>query len=148
VTQVAPVSAAAVGPGGTSDGDNAQNASLALSGNLATPWHTDWYTTARFGNLKEGTGLLVDLGRTVTATGVTIQLGSMPGADLQVRTGTTSADLHTVASAKNAGGAVRVPLASHPQARYVLIWFTLLPPDSFGTYQATISRIMVTASAQ
>jgi Helix-turn-helix domain len=148
VTQVVPVSAAAVGPAGTSDGDNAQNASLALSGNLATPWHTDWYTTARFGNLKEGTGLLVDLGRTVTATGVTIQLGTTPGADLQVRTGTTSADLHTVASAKNAGGAVRLSIASHPPARYVLIWFTLLPPDSFGTYQAAISRVTVTASAQ
>jgi transcriptional regulator with XRE-family HTH domain len=148
VTQVAPVSAAAVGPAGTSDGDNAQSASLALSGNLATPWHTSWYTTARFGNLKEGTGLLVDLGRTVTATGVTIQLGSTPGANLQVRAGTATGDLHTVASVKNAGGAVRLPLASRPKARYVLIWFTLLPPDSFGTYQADISRVMVTASAQ
>jgi hypothetical protein len=147
VTQLKPVSAAAVGPAGTSDGDNAQNASLALSGDPATPWHTDWYATARFGNLQQGTGLLVDLGRTVTATGVTIQLGNTPGADLQVRAGTAPADLHTVATAKNAGGAVRLTLASHPQARYMLIWFTLLPPDSSGTYQATISGVTVTASA-
>lgn len=148
VTQVTPVSAAAFGPSGTSDGDNAQNASLALSGNLATPWHTDWYATARFGNLKQGTGLLVDLGRTVTATGVTIQLGSTSGADLQVRAGMTTGDMQTVANVKNAGGAVRLSLASHPQARYVLIWFTLLPPDSSGTYQAAISRVTVTAPSR
>lgn len=148
VTQMTPVSAAAVGPTGASDGDNSQSASLALSGDPATPWHTNWYTTARFGNLQQGTGLLVDLGRTVTATGVTIHLGSTPGANLQVRAGTSAAGLHTVASANNAGGAVRLPLASHPQVRYVLIWFTLLPPDSSGTYQATVSGVTVTASAR
>jgi cytoskeletal protein RodZ len=148
VTQVTPVSAAAVGPQGTSDGDNAQNASLALSGNPATPWHTDWYTTARFGNLQQGTGLLVDLGRTVTATAVTIQLGSAQGADLQLRGGTNPSDLHAVASASNAGGPLQLPLASHPHVRYVLIWFTLLPPDTAGTYQATISGVTVTASAR
>jgi hypothetical protein len=148
VAQVTPVSAAAVGPAGTSDGDNSQNASNALSGDPATPWHTNWYTTARFGNLQQGTGLLVDLGRTVTATGVTIHLGSMPGANLQVRAGTSPAGLHAVASANNAGGAVRLPLASHPQVRYVLIWFTLLPPDSSGTYQAAISAVTVTASVR
>ena len=148
VAQVTPVSAAAVGPAGTSDGDNSQDASLALSGDPATPWRTNWYTTARFGNLQEGTGLLVDLGRTVSATSVTIHLGGMPGANLQVRAGTSTAGLHTVASANNAGGAVRLPLASHPQVRYVLIWFTLLPPDSSGTYEAAISAVTVTASVR
>jgi transcriptional regulator with XRE-family HTH domain len=146
VTQLTPVSAAAFGPGGTSDGDNSQNASLALSGDPDTPWHTDWYTTARFGNLQAGTGLLVDLGRTVTATKVTIKLGSTPGADLQIRAGTTATDLRTVASAANAGGTTALRLTSHPRARYVLVWFTLLPPDAAGTYQATVSGVTVTAT--
>lgn len=145
VTQLTPVSATAFGPGGTSDGDNSQNASLALSGNPDTPWHTDWYTTARFGNLQAGTGLLVDLGRTVTATRVTIKLGSTPGADLQIRAGTTATDLRTVASAANAGGTTALRLASHPRVRYVLVWFTLLPPDAAGTYQATVCDVTVTA---
>jgi hypothetical protein len=146
VTELTPVSAVAFGPGGTSDGDNPQGASQALSGNPATPWHTSWYTTARFGNLQAGTGLLVDLGRIVTATSVTIQLGNTPGADLQVRAGTTPARMHLVASAADAGGTVRLRLASHPSVRYVLIWFTLLPSDGAGTYQAYISRVTVQAS--
>jgi cytoskeletal protein RodZ len=145
LTRLKPVSAAAFGPNGTSDGDNPQNASLALSGNPATPWHTSWYTTAQFGNLQTGTGLLLDLGRTVTATSVTIRLGSTHGANLQVRAGTTPAGLHVVASAADAGGPVRLSLASHPHVRYLLIWFTRLPPNAAGTYQAYISNVTVYA---
>ena len=145
LTSLKPVSAAAFGPNGTSDGDNSQNASLALSGDPATPWHTSWYTTAHFGNLQTGTGLLLDLGRTVTATSVTIRLGSAQGADLQVRAGTTPGDLHVVARAAGAGGPVRLSLASHPHVRYLLIWFTRLPPNAAGTYQAYISNVTVYA---
>jgi transcriptional regulator with XRE-family HTH domain len=146
VTQVTPVSAAAFGPSGTSDGDNPQDASLALSGDPATPWHTDWYTTARFGNLQAGTGLLLRLRRTVTAASVTIRLGRTPGADLQVRAGSTVSDMPVVASAAGAGGTVWLPLPSHPRIRYLVIWFTKLPPDAAGTYQADISAVTVSAS--
>jgi cytoskeletal protein RodZ len=143
-TALAPASAVAFGPDGTSDGDNPQEASLALSGDQATPWQTDWYTTAQFGGLKAGTGLLLDLGRTVTATGVTVQLGDTSGADLQVRAGTTLSGLHAVANAADAAGAVQLRLSSHPRVRYLLIWFTSLPPDTAGTYQADISGVTVT----
>lgn len=146
VTDVTPVSATAFGPGGTSDGDDPQQASLALSGNLATPWHTDWYATAEFGNLQAGTGLLLDLGRTLTVTGATIQLGSTPGADFQLRAGTTPAGLATVASDFGAGGLVRLRPSSPVRARYLLIWFTLLPPDSAGTYEAYVSDVIATVT--
>jgi hypothetical protein len=33
------------------------------------------------------------------------------------------------------------------RARYLLIWFTRLPPDNVGTYQATVNGISVTGSA-
>ncbi len=147
LTEVTPVSAVAFGPGGASDGDNPQGASLALAGDPATPWHTDWYSTARFGNLQAGTGLLLDLGRTVTATSVSISLGDTPGADLQVRAGTSTAELRWMASAADAGGTVHVRLASHPRVRYMLIWFTQLPPDPVGTYQADVSKVTVLASS-
>jgi cytoskeletal protein RodZ len=145
VTELTPASAVAFGPAGTADGDNPQNASLALSGDPATPWNTNWYTTARFGNLQDGTGLLLDLGRTVTITGAAIRLGNIPGADLQLRAGTSVSNLATVASYTGAGGLIRLRLASHVPARYLLIWFTLLPPDAAGTYQADVSGVTVTA---
>jgi hypothetical protein len=149
VTTLTPVSAAAFGPGGTAQGDNPQNARLALAGNPATPWHTSWYATARFGDLRTGTGLLLDLGRPVTVTSARIMLGSIPGADVELRAGNvpTLAGLQTVATATNAGGVLQLQPAGPVRSRYLLIWFTLLPPDGSGTYQADISGISLRGEA-
>jgi cytoskeletal protein RodZ len=143
VTSLAPVSATAFGPSGTAQGDNPQNAPVALADNPATPWHTSWYTTAHFGNLKTGTGLLLDLGRLVTVTSAQITLGSIPGADIELRAGNVPelADLRMVARASNAGGVVQLRLNRPVRGRYLLIWFTLLPPDSAGTFQASVYSI-------
>jgi hypothetical protein len=32
-------------------------------------------------------------------------------------------------------------------ARYLLVWFTLLPPDDNGTYQAYVSAVTVTVTS-
>jgi transcriptional regulator with XRE-family HTH domain len=149
VAALTPVSAAAFGPGGTAQGDNPQDASLAIAGHPARPWHTSWYATARFGNLQTGTGLLLDLGRPVTVTSAQITLGSIPGADIELRAGNVPAlaDLRTVASATNAGGVVQLRPAGSVRGRYLLIWFTSLPPDSSGTYQADISDVSLRGQA-
>jgi hypothetical protein len=143
ITPLTPVSVAAFGPGGTVQGDDPQGAPLALAGNPATPWRTDWYSTARFGDLQTGTGLLLDMGRPVRITTAQITLGSIPGADIELRAGDIPAlaDLQTVASAANAGGVVQLRSARRVRGRYLLIWFTLLPPDPAGTFQASVSSI-------
>jgi len=135
----------AFGPAGTPDGDDPQNAARATSGNPATPWSSDWYATPDFGHLQAGTGLLLDMGRTVTISSVRLALGSARGADVQVRAGGTPllADLHTVATSAGPGGIVELSLASPVHARYLLIWFTKLPPDNTGTYQASVYGITV-----
>ena len=123
-----PVSAAAFSAGG-GQGDNPQLARLAIDAHSATGWHTDWYTSARFGNLYPGTGLLLDMGRAVTITSVRISLGRVSGADFQLRVGARPAlaDLPPAAHANNAGGVVRLRLTWPAHGRYVLVWFTRLP---------------------
>ena len=140
VRALPPVSAAAFGPGGASQGDDPQSASLAIDRNPATAWHTDWYATADFGNLQLGTGLLLDMGRPVTITGAQVTLGSSAGADVQLRAGATPAlaALPLVAAATGVHGLVRLQLSSPARARYALIWFTRLPPDTSGTFQASV----------
>jgi cytoskeletal protein RodZ len=144
VQALTPARVAAFGPAGTADGDNSQQASLAVTGNPATPWTSDWYATPEFGNLQAGTGLLLDMGRTVTVTSVRLSLGN-PGADLQLRAGGTPtlADLPQVASSSAGGSTVQLPLSTPAHARYLLIWFTKLPPDASGTYQASVYKITV-----
>ena len=149
VTALTPVSVAAFGPGGAAEGDSPQIAQLAVAGNLATPWHTSWYATPHFGNLKSGTGLLLDLGKPVTVTSAQVTLGSTPGADLELRVGNVPAlaSLQPVATATNVGGTVQLRPAAPVSGRYLLVWFTLLPPDNAGTYQAYVSDIKVIGRA-
>ncbi|HEY4463000.1 MAG TPA: helix-turn-helix transcriptional regulator [Streptosporangiaceae bacterium] len=145
VRALAPASADAFGVNGVGQGDDPQNAALAIGGDPSTPWLSDWYTTAAFGNLEAGTGLLVDMGRPVTITAAQFTLGGFSGADLQLRAGDVPAlaDLRPVADAAGAGGPVRLPLTTPVRARYVLIWFTKLPQDDAGTFRASVADVRV-----
>lgn len=147
VVTVTPARAVAFGPAGAADGDNPQLAHLAIDDSAATSWQTDWYTTAVFGDLQDGTGLLLDLGHPVAVTQALITLGSTTGADLQLRAGNVPVldSLRPVARAANAGGVVRLRLSSPRRARYLLIWFTKLPPDGSGTFQADIYQVRLQA---
>ena len=138
-----PVSAAAFGPGGVGSGDNPQLASMAIDASTATAWTTAWYRTAQFGNLKAGTGLLIDMSHRVRITSVRVSLGSARGAELQVLTGNAPvlAMLHLKAAAGDAGGTLRLTLARPERARYLLVWITSLPPNSSGSFQASIYNI-------
>ena len=142
---LSPARVTAFGPAGTADGDDPQRVSFAIAGHSATPWYSDWYATSDFGHLQAGTGLLLDMGHTVTISSVRLSLGGHPGASLQLRAGgrPVLADLHAVATSADADGTVELSLTSPAHARYLLIWFTKLPPDNAGTYQASIYAISV-----
>ena len=140
------VSAAAFGAhGGLGQGDDPQDAHLAIDGLRGTAWHTDWYTTSRFGNLYAGTGLIVDMGHPVTITGVRVTLGPAAGAHLAIRVGNRPvlAGMPPVASSAGPGGVIRMTLARPARGRYVLVWLTRLPPDPAGTFKAVIYGIGV-----
>jgi transcriptional regulator with XRE-family HTH domain len=140
-----PARVRAFGPGGTADGDNPQLAPRAIDRNPATAWTTDRYATPLFGSTRPGTGLLLDMGKVVTITGAEVTLGSVPGASFQMRAGNTPsrAELPVVAIATNASGVLGVRLTAPVHARYVLIWFTKLPPWVSGTFQARVYNITV-----
>ena len=132
----------AFGPDGLADGDNPGNARYAISGGASQPWSTQWYATPQFGMLKHGTGLLLDLGGKVTVSSVVIDLGEYGGASLEIRAGNGTApqDLRVAATASNVGGVVRLTLPHPVAARYLLIWFTQLPPDGAGHYRDRLPR--------
>lgn len=139
-----PVSAVAFGPHGTADGDNPQIAARVLT-DPAMGWVSQWYATPSFGDLKQGTGLLLDLGRTVTVTTVTLTLGSPPGTSLELRLGAMPdlSALPVVTTATATRDQLSLPLTSPAKARYVLLWFTRLPPDDAGTYQLFVHQVAI-----
>jgi hypothetical protein len=133
-----PVSATAYGPYG-GQGDNPQDASQAIDIHGRTAWTSDWYSTATFGNTQTGTGLLLDLGHNVTINSALIVIGT-PGATIQLRAGTSNSDLKIIGGAKNASSTTTIR-PEEIRVRYLLIWFTALPPDSDGTYQAAVYNV-------
>jgi hypothetical protein len=143
-----PVAAAsAFGPSGPGQGDNPLGASLAIDGNAATAWHSDWYATANL-NGSQGTGLLLDLGRTANVSGVQLTMAPAAGGSLQLRAGNSPslASLPVVAQGSIPGGTFTLQTSSPVPARYVLIWFTQLPPNGAGTFQAFVSNVIVSGT--
>jgi hypothetical protein len=147
--EVLPVeSAQAFGPDGTSDGDNPALASDVVSGNSSQQWETKWYATANFGNDQPGTGLVLDMGKPVTVTKVTLELAA-GSADVIVRVGNTPVPgtFTPIAEGTGVGGTVSLPAATPASGRYVEIWFTLLPVDAAGTFQESVYGVQVTGRA-
>jgi hypothetical protein len=86
------------------------------------------------------------MSRAITLARARIKLGSTPGATLQLRAGTAAAtlqDLPVTATATDARGWVVLHLRYPVHARYLLIWFTKLPADPSGTFQASIYGIQL-----
>jgi hypothetical protein len=146
-TPLAIASAVAFGPAGPSQGDNPSLASLALDGSDSGGWYTDWYATPDL-NGQGGTGLLLTMSTSVTVSSVQVLLGPTAGGIVQLRAGNAPslADLPVVAQATNPGGTLTLQPSSPVTARYVLIWFTQLPPDNTGTYQAYVYNVSVSGT--
>ena len=145
VTLLPLAAAEAFGPGGLGDGDNPSGAAYVLASKPPLPWSTNWYATAKFGMLKSGTGLLLTLDHQATITSVRIDLTGYQGANLQLKVadGTAPQDFKVVAAADNTGGTVRLTLRHPASARYLLIWFTQLPPNGAGQYQESVYHVLV-----
>ena len=145
VTSLPVAAVMAFGPDGYADGDDPGDANDAIASHASQPWATQWYDSPTFGMLKHGTGLLLDLGGKVTVTSVSLDLSQDQGADLQLRVGNGTAlqDLKVAATADNVAGNVKLTLSHPVAARYLLIWFTQLPPNGSGHYQESVSHVAV-----
>jgi hypothetical protein len=132
--------ATAYGPDGVTDGDHPNLAPGVINGGDGQAWESKWYATPEFGNLQSGTGLLFDMGKTVTVSSVRLVLGAPVGADIQVQVENTvlPAELPVAASASDVGGTVQLRLTTPASGRYVLVWFTRLPPSSNGRDQVDV----------
>ena len=90
-----------------------------------------------FGGLKKGTGLILDMGKPVKLSNVEVVFGPTAGADVQIEVGNNNtfsrgalSNFTTVARAGNIpGGGYTFHASGTATGRYVLIWFTKLPPE-------------------
>ncbi len=150
-----PSSAVVFGP---NHGDNASQAGLAIDSSPGTDWTTDSYQgSPHFGNLYGATGLMLDMGRRVDVSSVTVTFGSMPGTHVRVEIGNTGTGtglapppgFTTLDHSSNAVGQVTFTGHSTASGQFILIWFTKLAPQSgqSGHYRADVFNVVVRGSS-
>ncbi len=136
------------------DNEDLPQAPLAIDDKPGTYWGTDTYKQyPNFGNLKPGTGLIIDMGRTVRLSQVEVQFGTQCCTTAEIYLGNSGAMSKTalgnftlVAHAATATGEHVYTISSRATGRYVLIWLTgKLPPvpGQPGMYQARIYNVVI-----
>jgi hypothetical protein len=149
--------AAAYGPEGS---DNPGQAGEAIDGSTTTGWTTDSYQQSpHFGNLYPGTGLMLDLGKRVNVSQVTVLFGNVPGSHVRIEVGNTGTGtgtdrapppgFTTLSHSANAFGSVTFTGHHAISGQFVLIWFTKLASQSgsSGHYQSDVFNVVVRGSS-
>jgi hypothetical protein len=135
-------------PQGDGDPDNPGDVELAFDGDTATSWSTYEYRgTPAFGNLKDGVGLLLDLGSAQNLAAVTLTT-SAPGATVEIRTGDAAdgdLDAFAVAADGELQDETELAFDEPVSAQYVLVWITGLVASDNG-FSADIAEVTVQAA--
>jgi len=138
---VAILSATGFDPDGDRSERNSQ-AGRAYDDDLDTSWTSEGYKTVDFGGLKQGVGIILDLGQPTSARQVTLSLGSEP-LDVTVYAATRRSleGATEIGKASAASGRVQLDAAGDmPEAQYVIVWFTSLAPAG-DQFRASIAEI-------
>ncbi|WP_207931287.1 protein kinase family protein [Streptomyces sp. 8K308] len=133
------------GPGGNSQ--NPELVSNVIDGDPDTSWHTKNYEGPSFGNLKDGLGLVLDLGEPQTVSSLTINaVGDTPVqfrvADPDVTTMPSELDdFSTIA--EGTGDDLTLTAEDPIETQFVLVWLTDLPVGDDGKYRGRIAEVSV-----
>ncbi|MGW0789922.1 serine/threonine protein kinase [Streptomyces sp. NPDC002911] len=136
-------------PQGTDGSEKPASIKNAYDGDASSYWSTDGYYTSAFGNLKDGVGIVLDLGKVQEVGNVDVSfLGGSTSVELRTADGSSipqSPDGFT-AVAQGSGTKVSLRPDKPVQARYVLVWLTKVPLSSDdGRYRGKISDIKITS---
>jgi hypothetical protein len=142
-------------PVGATAADNSGGAAAAIDGSTSTDWHSQWYRgDPVFGGLRKGSGLVIDMGTKVRLSQVKVQFGTTGASSVRIGIGnsddpTSDSGFTTVASSSAAQGTTKFNVSSSATGRYVMIWYTKLPPlaGSSDQYEAQVYNVVVRGSS-
>ncbi|NEE09159.1 serine/threonine protein kinase [Streptomyces sp. SID7499] len=113
-----------------------------------TYWETSFYTSADFGRLKSGVGVILDLGKVQDVGQVTVSFKGETSLELRAASGAAtqpqSLDGYTKV-AQGSGTTVALKPDESLKSRYLLVWLTKLPLTEQGNYRGRVVDIKVTS---
>lgn len=133
--------------------ENPQQVRLAYDGDDATGWSTlRYHNQPELGGLKPGVGLVLDLGEKreigsaellLNPAGATVELRIPSDSDATTAPMNTQANWEVIASAQNAATQTTMRPQRPVTTRFVLIYFTKLPPipDEQARFLASLNEV-------
>jgi serine/threonine-protein kinase len=132
--------ASALDPPPGDGSEHNERVGLATDGNAATYWETEHYSSRDFGGLKDGVGLVFDVGKPVKLGRLSVQTDT-PGFTAVIRAGSASAGPFTsVSSSQTVGGSTPFNLHVSSPKRYYVLWITQLAPDG-DRFQTHVNEV-------
>ena len=107
-------------------------------------WRTDRYNSSKFGNLKSGVGLALELEESAGVSQVELT-SDREGSDFEVRIGDSDdpEDATVVGKGTTEDGKTTVDLDDGAEGSVVIIWFTELG-SADGGYRAYVTHVGLT----
>lgn len=139
-------------PFGSPPEENPDRAAAAADGDPATGWPTSTYYRPQLGRLKEGVGLVLDLGTQVPVKQVELELAGSGGTDVEIKATPTGVnepptsldDLEPTMAESTVERRGELTLRSPHTTRFVVVWLTDVPAVAQGRYRAEVREITVT----
>jgi len=143
-------------PGG--DRDELRDIEKVVDGDTDGGWFTHKYFSPKFGNVKAGMGIFIDLGEPRMVKSVTAEL-SAAGASAELYSGSINPPSTTAGDQELFQSYRKTPVGAYErhdgttmtfsdfdpdqEYRYLLLWFTELPATSDGGFQVGVQEIIV-----
>ncbi|GAA2653123.1 protein kinase family protein [Streptomyces vastus] len=141
--------ARAFDPFGADGSENPEDIEKAYDSSPGTYWETSFYTSADFGRLKSGVGIILDLGKVQQVGKVTVSFVGDTSVELRAASGEASAEPTSFDSfskiAEGSGTTGVLKPDESVETRYLLVWLTELPLTDDGNYRGRVADIKVTS---
>ncbi|MEV4251923.1 protein kinase family protein [Spirillospora sp. NPDC049652] len=119
---------------------------LLKGGGHGRSWQSAGYHGENFGKLKNGLGVVFDMGRKVKVDSVRVDTAGVSGAPVELRVGDSKSlgSLRVIGKASSQSSTFPIKAEKAGTGQYVCIWFTTPVPDGF---KAKLSEVTILGSA-
>jgi hypothetical protein len=114
-----------------------------FDGDPDTGWYTESYSSSEFGGLKDGVGLIVDLGPNEKPQQVVLDIPYTSGLEVWVGPDASLDGATKVGEKPEAKGRVTVDVPEDVSGQYIILWYTKVYPDAKGDIRSWLNEVTV-----
>jgi hypothetical protein len=129
------------------EGDGEENNNLTpktYDGDNGTGWFSENYRSDTFGGLKDGLGVIVDLGPNKKPQAIELNIPNPSDIEVYVGPDNRLEGATKIGEKADADGTVKFDVPADVSGQYIVVWFTKLNADDNGKRRAWLDEVVVT----